>query len=121
MDRNFYVAREWLALKIYKKSLAEFIRSQGIKSIAIYGMGYLGELLLEELKDSDIEVLYGIDRYAPAIMTEVDIYLPGDVLPEADAMIVTAVNAYEEIYNYYKNKFNGRIMSLEYVVYEAGI
>ena len=32
--------------------------------IAIYGMGYLGECLYEELENTDIQVLYGIDQSA---------------------------------------------------------
>ena len=73
MERNYYVTLEWLALKIRKKSLAEYLLERDIHSVAIYGMGYLGELLWEDLKDTSISVAYGIDRNAPALLLDLDV------------------------------------------------
>ena len=58
---------QWMVTKQEGKSIVDYFHKESIKSIAIYGMSYVGERLYDELKDSDIEVKYAIDKNADGI------------------------------------------------------
>lgn len=113
------VFNQWMIDKQEGKSLAMFFNDNGYKKIAIYGMSYLGERLLDELKDSEIEVKYAIDKNADNIYADVDIKNLEDDLPEVDAIVVTAVYYYQEIEEELGALVNYPIVSLEDIVYEV--
>lgn len=71
------------------QTIADYVRSCGYKSIAIYGMHYLGEWLLRELRQNGFEVSYGIDRNAHNIETDIRLYKPDDKLPYVDVILNT--------------------------------
>jgi hypothetical protein len=126
-DENFRVAKfkgyynlleQWLLLKQQGKSLEQYFLNHNYKTIAIYGMGELGNRLLEELKYSDINVKYGIDKNNSAIKSDIDVYRPGDNLEAVDAVVVSAIFAFYEIEDELKKVINYPIINLEDVVYE---
>ena len=88
---------QWLIDKQEGKNLASFFEVNGYKSIAIYGMSYLGERLVDELKGSGIEVKYAIDKNADNIYADIEVKQPTDDLPKVDAVVVTAVYFFDEI------------------------
>ena len=112
------VFNQWMIAKHEWKSIADYLKGNGKKTVAIYGMSFLGERLYDELKDSDIEVKYAIDRNAESICTDLDVYTPEDDLPEVDVIIVTAVYFYDEIEEMLEDKVDCVIFSLEDIVYE---
>ena len=57
----YMITNDWLRLKQDGKSMIAYFEREKYKKIAIYGMHYMGMSLLNELKNSEIEVLYGID------------------------------------------------------------
>lgn len=108
---------QWLIDKQEGKSLVKFFEDNEYKSIAIYGMSYLGERLLDELKDSGIEVKYAIDKNADNIYADVEIKRLEDDLPKVDAIIVTAVFFYDEIEEELSGLVDYPVISLEDVLY----
>ena len=82
-------------------------------------MKELGERLYDELKDSDIKVLYAIDKNADAIYAEVDVLTPDDDLPEVDLIVVTPVHYFDEIEEMLADKVDCPVISIEDVVYEV--
>lgn len=109
----------WLSYKEDGLTLEKFFIKQEIKSIAIYGGGMLGKHLLVELKDSSIKVAYVIDRKADALNLSVPVYSPEDILPEVDAVVVTATYAYAEIKKQLEKKCHSNIYSLENILFEV--
>lgn len=103
----------WLHLKQQNKSIVEYLHDEGIETVAIYGMSYLGQRLYDELKNTDIDVCYAIDNNSGAVYTEIDIYSPKDQLKKVDAVIVTAVTFFDEIKDNLSNKIDAKILSLE--------
>ena len=72
--------------------IESFFHDNQYCSIGIYGMGYEGKKLYEELKKTDLNVLYGIDQNAMNIEIEgLEIYLPEDMhdMPKADVIVIT--------------------------------
>lgn len=116
--KDYYnIVSEWLALKQEGKGLTEFFVENGYKTIAIYGMGELGNRLYEELKNTDIEVKYAIDQNGVSDYPELQIIESGSNVPRVDVMVVTAVFAFDDIYEKYEGMGPDQIVSLKDVVY----
>lgn len=115
-DKHFAIMKlydQWLLTKQEGKSLAEYLTKEGIHSIAIYGMSFVGERLYDELVDSDIEIKYGIDKNADHIYSEIDMINPEGEYGTVDAIIVTAVFYFDEIASMLEEKTDIKVLSLE--------
>ena len=110
---------EWLKVRQDGRSLVQYFEKQGYKNIAIYGMSYLGERLVDELRDSDVKVQYGIDKNAENIYSSVEVMNLSDDLPKVDAIVITAVFFFDEIAEELADIVDCPIISLEDIVYEA--
>lgn len=88
----------------------------GISTVAIYGMGDVGQRLYKELKDTDIEVKYAIDRRKIDI-DEIQVISIDDELPEVDLIIVTAICDFPEIAGLLMTKTRCKVISFEEIVY----
>lgn len=114
----FLLMNEWIKSKQEGKHIKSYFEENGYKQIAVYGMSYVGERLIDELKDSGITIKYAIDRNAESLYSELDIVSPEDVLPEVDVIIVTAVTFFDEIQDTLEQKVNCPIISFEDILYE---
>lgn len=108
---------QWLRIKQEGKTLKPYFESHGYKRIAIYGMGHLGERLLDDLKQLDVIVAYAIDQNADNLYSDVELVTPEDNLEDVDAVIVTATFFYDEIEQKLSSKMDCPIVSLEDVLY----
>ena len=104
---------EWVRIKQEGKNISDYLKQNNYKTVAIYGMSYVGERLIEELKGSEIKVAYGIDRNAGGLYADVDIVSPDDSLEDVDAVIVTSIFYMEEIEMDLSDKLSCPIVSLE--------
>lgn len=111
------VMNQWIIVKQSEKSLVDFFSSNNYKNIAIYGMSYLGERLVDELENTDVEVKYAIDKNSDNIYAPFDVYTPDDDLPEVDAIVVTPFFFFDDIERKLEEKVNCPIVSIEDVVY----
>lgn len=118
MTEFYQLLIEWLRIKQEGKSLVSFFVQNGYKTIAIYGMKELGERLYDELKDSEIQVKYIIDKNADTIYADVDVVDPEDTLEDVDAIVVTAIHYFDEIEENLSAKIDYPVISLEDIVYE---
>ncbi len=103
----------WIKSKIHKNDIEKTLHNMGFNSIAVYGMGYIGELFIEELKDSSITVKYAIDKRADIVPSSIDVYTISDNLGSVDAIIVTAIGYFSEIEHDLKEKVNCAVIPLE--------
>ena len=115
----FQMMNRWVKAKQDGKNLSTYFEKEGYKKIAIYGMSYVGETLLDELKDTGIQVAYAIDQNADCLYADVDIVAPEDKLEEVDAIVVTAITFFDEIEENLGGKVDCPIIFLEDVIYEA--
>lgn len=115
----FLMMNQWVKVKQEGKNLSSYFENKGYKRIAIYGMSYAGETLIDELKDTGIEVVYGIDQNADSIFADIDIVTMDDTLEEVDAVVVTAITFFGEIEEKLNGKLNCSIISLEDILYEV--
>lgn len=115
----FLMMNQWVKVKQKGKNLSSYFENNNFKRIAIYGMSYVGETLVEELEDTGIEVAYGIDRNADEIFHFVKIVPAKGELEDVDAVIVTAVSFFDDIRDMLCEKLECPIISLEKILYEV--
>lgn len=115
----FLMMNQWVKVKQEGKNLSEYFEKNGYKKIAIYGMSYAGETLLEELDNTDIEVAYAIDKKAEGIYADIDVFSVEEELNEVDAVVVTAIAFFDEIEEKLSQKMDCPIISLEDILYEV--
>lgn len=107
---------KWKNLREKGHSLAEYFESNKVGSVAIYGMGYLGCCLYDELEESHVEIKYVIDRNYKNMCGIINAYEFSEKLPEVDMIVVTIVNEEEDIKNMCENVLSYRIVTLSEVI-----
>lgn len=112
---NENILNAWLMLRNRGWRLEVYFIERQYRKVAVYGMGYLGDRLLEELADSEVDVMYGIDRKRVSGKA-VPIYSMEDSLPEADAIIVAVPHLFFEIKYDLQRKTDIPVVSLEEVL-----
>ena len=109
--------KQWLINRIKGYSVEKFFVDNNCKSIAIYGVGHLGEVLIRELKESSITIKYAIDKKASNIFSDIEIIDPEDEYEDVDAFVVTPVSGVEDIIKLISSKTTKPIYTIEDVIY----
>ncbi len=98
---GFITMKRWLENRNAGKTFVNYFKDYGYKSIAIYGAGDLGRLLYEEIKDSEIEIKYFVDRNGEGILENEGIpVITVDriaEMPMVDVIVITPVGNYDVI------------------------
>lgn len=103
----------WVRQKKLGKSFASYFEKRGIKNIAIYGMSQTGVLFYEELKDSGVNIVCGIDRSLHYAGHGLEIIKPDEINlagfeNRLDAIVVIPVRDFSEIYDFLNPIFQDR-------------
>ena len=114
----FKMMNQWVRVKQDGKNLSSYFEQHGYNKIAVYGMSYAGETLVNEVRGSDIEIAYGIDR-KEEVFSYIDVITMEGSLPEVDAVVVTAITFFDEIEESLKRNVTCPIISLEDILYEV--
>ena len=115
----YLLMNQWVKLKQKGINLSKYFEKNGYNRIAIYGMSYVGETLVEELKGTNIEVVYGIDRNAENIWIDnMNVLSLDDELEDVDAVVVTAISSYDSISDLLNRKFVCPIICLKDILDE---
>lgn len=75
--------------------MADYFRKKEIGSVAVYGLGYFGNLLTRELEKSDINIAALIDKNKTNWGTH-EVLKPNERIPQSDVIVITAAD-YEKI------------------------
>ncbi len=124
MDEKTKTIIKWLENEVKGKKWDSYIETYGYHKIAIYGAGDLGKYLIWELKNSKIEIECVIDRRASElrIFESYKVYTIEDFLTQitdVDAIIVTAISAYNDVFNRIVEKgVDLPVLNLRDMVYE---
>lgn len=114
----FQLMERWVKVKQHGKSMAEILEKKGYYNIAVYGMSYVGKRLIKELKGSNINVNYGIDRRIDLCCEDVEIVSAASDLKKVDAIVVTAVYYFDDIEITLSKKVGCPIISIEELLYD---
>lgn len=114
----YYLFGSWMVLRNKGRTLSEYFENHNFKNIAICGLGRLGFCLYEELKGSNIDVKYAIDKNAAAFSyLDFKVVLPENHLETVDVIVVTKFIDYNEIVEELRKKTPCHVVSLEDVVF----
>lgn len=116
--RYYSLTTRWIMLKNENIKLEEYFSKHNIKSIAIYGMGELGNLLVGELKNSNINICYAIDKMVGQSYKDIPVITPDGQYKKVDTIIVSAIFDFENIEKEIKKYTKIPIISLEDIIFE---
>lgn len=119
-EKHFLILQlmeQWRVLQQKKIFIGEYLKGKNYHHIAVYGVGFIGRSLLDELEGA-VTVDYIIDQKAGILSVEWPIYLPDDELSEVDVIIVTAITYFDEIKKKLSPKVICPILSIEDILYE---
>ena len=115
-NKLFNTTERWVRNLVESKDISESLKKNGYSKIAIYGMGKLGTSLLLELANSDVSVLYGIDRNGRGIYCSIPVYAVDevkDIHEIVDVIVVTTVDCFDRVRHDLEDKVSRPIISLE--------
>ena len=118
LARHDKLLDNWMRIRDYNINFAGYFKKYGYHNIAIYGMGRLGTHLLRELRESEINVIFGIDKNNQNTEQAIDIYNPLQEMPEVDAVVITILDEYKEVGDLLKKSMNCSMICLEEIVQE---
>ena len=120
-DKNralFLLMNQWVYRKQEGKNLQIYFDKNNYKRIAIYGMGDVGLRLVKELEHSGIDIVYGIDRNAPNIQSDIRMVKPNDELDAVDTIIVALIGGFDEVFDVLSQKIDCPIIAIEDILNE---
>ena len=91
-----------------------------IKTIAIYGLGKLGTLFYNEIKELPVKIKYGIDVKKQEFETLL-VKHPEDSFENVDWIVVTVMKDATKIKENLGKKYDGKIVILEELIYDSYI
>ena len=74
--------------------LEDYFKKNNYKKIAIYGVGFLGERLLCQLKKTNIEIEYILDRKQGYVYGDIPVLTLDDKLGWVDVVVITSTYYY---------------------------
>lgn len=109
---QYMVMNQWVRINQEGKTLESYFVKNDYTRIIICGMNHIGKRLLKELKDSEVEIICGIDRKAKSISADIKVITLKSCVPKADAVIVTLVEGFDEITEALADKVRCPVISL---------
>lgn len=114
---DYYQLLQWVRLKQNNIQLIDFFHMNNFRNIAIYGMGDMAYLLINELKDTDVTIRYGIDANFYGDFWGIHVISIEEEFSKVDAIIITPVFAYDNVFVKLHNKCEMPLISLEDVLF----
>lgn len=107
----------WMMTKGSGRTIEGYLLDKDIRTVAIYGMSFMGIRLFHELKGSPVCVKYGLDHDPKARIPGLGIYRLGQ-REKVDAVIVADIFAFDSIKADLKRRGFARIIALDEMLYD---
>lgn len=115
----FFLMNQWIGLKQDNQQIETYFQRNNYQRIAVYGMGFVGMRLIKELRNTNLNIIYGIDQNATNISSDLKLLTLEDELPEVDVIIVTVLGSFQEIYDKLSTKIKCDIVAIEDIINEV--
>lgn len=103
MKESFFVMKRWMENRNQNKYIADYFNRYGYSKIGIYGAGDVGRLTYLELKDTNVKIVFFVDRNGEGLI-DIDsipvisvMNLIEDHCDKIDALLVTPLGNYGSI------------------------
>lgn len=121
IEKNIRIEKlfnQWIINDINHKTLSEYLKKKGYNVVGIYGVGDVGKRIIDDLLYSDITVKYAIDINASNLYyKDIDIFKPSEILPESDAIIISAIYCFDDIQKRILKGTKTPLISIEEIIY----
>ncbi len=117
--KSYYeMMRKWIPL--YQKGIriAKYFEENNYRKIAIYGMGDMGILFYEDVKESELEIAYVIKAHEGERDIGKEIKDIEDDLDAVDAIVVCEIGAYDYVSNLLRDRIDYPLIPLDDIIYE---
>lgn len=101
----------------YKNDIIKFIHNKQYNEVAIYGLGRLGRLIIDEYLENDIKITYIVDQNYSNNYKGIPCFQPSGCLPKADLMIVTVPYEADKIKQEMKQLVNFGVESVQDILF----
>ena len=118
-DRYLNMMNQWLILKQEGKGIDRYLKKHGYNTAAVYGMAIYGRHVIRELQESDIKVLYGIDRREMQAYKNIKVLQPVEGIPPVDIIINTVLHDHAEIKSCMAQITDSPVVNLEDIIFES--
>lgn len=109
---------QWITIQQDGGKITDYLKNQGYKSVAIYGMGELGKLLLRELDDADIEIPFVIDQNAGSVTASgKKVMMLKEIQEDVDVIVVSVIDKFDVIKADIEKYVNVPVVSLEDILF----
>lgn len=113
----------WMYLKIRNIKLEKYFDNHNYKTMAIYGMNYIGNRLYDELNNTSVEIIFGIDKAGDSIVYEMPILNINSLrcaekIQDVDVIVVTAIAFYQQILVEVRKICDNPVVSIEEILLE---
>lgn len=116
--KKYYdILNYWMEANMRGKSISASLQDKGYQNIVIYGMGEMGNRLYEQLRETDINVMYAIDKNPVSGYSELNVVGASMETAGVDVVIVTPVYDFDKIKGDLEGSFDCTILSLEEVIF----
>lgn len=109
----------WLYAVTYGQKTEDYFKTHGYNKVAIYGMHKVGGRLYGILKNTEIEVRFGVDKNAEKYVYDIPLIKPdeiGDRINDVDVIVTTMANRYEAIKEMLYQKGFKAVISVDDVI-----
>ncbi len=114
--KYFNLLIKWLDNEIHSVSITNYFKKYDIHTIGIYGIGKIGKLFYDELKDSkDIKIIFGIDQSVFSY-NGLTVYRPYEEIPKVDAIIVTTNNIFDDVKKLLEQNIHCPIINIDDII-----
>lgn len=117
--RYLNMMNQWLILKQEGKGIDRYLKKCGYSTVAVYGMAIYGRHVIRELQESDIKVVYGIDRRVMDAYMNIEVIQPAEGMPPVDIIINTALRDHTNIKTNLAQLTSSPVVSLEDIIFES--
>ena len=119
IKKKLKIMDKWMTLRENKIKFSAYLFQVGIRTIAIYGCGSLGDHLYAELKEETTIICF-LDRNADKLKREVDVYSLQDDFPKVDCIVITIIDQVEKVKKEIEKVFCGKIVIFADWIEESG-
>lgn len=113
---SYELMHKIIMIKQHGNGFKDYFASRKIRTVAVYGLGVYGKILIRELKLCGIEIVCGIDRCVSEY-EDIDVINPDSDLPECDVLIVSMMEP-ETVVRYYEKAGETKVLAFSQIILE---
>lgn len=120
--KNRYIAdcnlNHLMLLERKIENVKELLHDQNVDKIAIYGVGVVGQKLIDFFSKAKVSICYGIDQNSSNFVKGLRVLRPEEISNDMDMIIVTPEMAFDDIKKKIETKVNIPIVRLSELLEE---